>query len=67
MEGFTEAKNTIENQKEKNRPSVLLRKAINALREIDKTILQKSEEKTEIEKQIEEITRICESLHESIQ
>lgn len=67
MEGFTEAKNTIENQKEKNRPSVLLRKAINALREIDKTILQKSEEKTEIEKQIEEITKICDSLHESIQ
>ena len=67
MEGFTEAKNTIENQKEKSRPSVLLRKAINALREIDRTILQKCEEKAIIEKQIEEITEICESLHESIQ
>lgn len=62
MEGFSDAKNTIENQKEKNRPTVLLRKAINALHEIDQTTLKSSGEKNDLEKQINEIKTICECL-----
>ena len=66
MEGFTDAKNTIENQKEKSRPAVLLRRAINALREIDKGTLQASDEKTQLGAQIEEITKICTLLRDAI-
>lgn len=66
MEGFTDAKNTIENQREKNRPAVLLRKALNALREIDKTTLQSSNEKSELSNQINEINQICGALREAM-
>lgn len=67
MEGFTDAQNTIENQKEKSRPAVLLRKAINALREIDKSTLHASNEKAELGEQIDEVSRICKLLRESIE
>jgi len=67
MEGFTDAKNTIENQKVKSRPAILLRKAINALREVDQSVLQSSSEKEEVREQINDIVEICESLRQSIE
>lgn len=66
MEGFTDAKNTIENQKEKSRPSFLLRKAINALREIDVDTLVASEDKQGLNDQLSQISSICDKLHSVI-
>lgn len=63
MEGFSDAKNTIENQKEKTRPSFLLRKAINALREIDVDTLIASEDKQGLNDQLSQISSICDKLH----
>ena len=66
MEGFSDAKNTIENQKEKSRPSFLLRKAINALREIDVDALISSEDKQGLNDQLLQISSICNTLHSAI-
>ena len=66
MEGFSDAKNTIENQKEKSRPSFLLRKAINALREIDVDTLIASEDKQGLNNQLSQISSICDKLHSVI-
>lgn len=66
MEGFTDAKNTIENQKEKSRPSFLLRKAINALSEIDVDTLVTSEDKQGLNDQLSQISSICDKLHSVI-
>ena len=66
MEGFTDAKNTIENQKEKSRPSFLLRKAINALREIDVDTLVASDDKQGLNEQLLQISGICDKLHSVI-
>lgn len=66
MEGFTDAKNTIENQKEKSRPSFLLRKAINALREIDENTLIASEDKQGLYDQLSQIISICNKLNSVI-
>lgn len=66
MEGFSDAKNTIENQKEKSRPSFLLRKAINALREIDVDTLVASKDKQGLNDQLSQISSICDKLHSVI-
>ena len=66
MEGFSDAKNIIENQKEKSRPAFLLRKAINALREIDVSTLTTSGDKEGFDAQLTEIKEICGKLHDAI-
>lgn len=66
MEGFSDAKNTIENQKEKSRPSFLLRKAINALKEIDVDTLIASEDRQGLNEQLLQISSICDKLHSVI-
>lgn len=62
MEGFSDAKNTIENQKEKDRPAFLLRKAENALREINVNKLITSVDIEGIKSQLSSISKICENL-----
>lgn len=62
MEGFIEAQNTIENQKEKTRPVVLLKRALNALKEIDKDTLRNNSDKNTVNNQVEEIKKVCEDI-----
>ena len=66
MEGFSDAKNTIENQKEKDRPAFLLRKAENALREINVNKLITSVDIEGIKSQLSSISKICENLLKKI-
>ena len=67
MDGFSEAKNTIDNKKEKEKPSVLLRRAINALEQVDSQYLSVSNDKQSLSEQLEEISKICNNLKESLQ
>lgn len=55
MDGFSDAKTTIENQKEKEKPTVLLRRAINALEQVNKETISSSKEKNSILAQLEVI------------
>ena len=65
MEGFSDAKNTIDNQKEKEKPTVLLRRAINALEQVNKDTISSSKDKTSILAQLEEILGHYKSLKEA--
>ena len=67
MDGFSEAKNTIDNKKEKEKPSVLLRRAINALEQVDSQYLSVSNDQQSLSEQLEEISKICNNLKESLQ
>lgn len=55
MDGFSDAKTTIDNQKEKEKPTVLLRRAINALEQVNKETISSSKEKDSILSQLEVI------------
>lgn len=65
MEAFSDAKNTIDNQKEKEKPSILLRRAINALEQVNTEAISSAKDKNGILSQIEEIHKICEKLKEA--
>ena len=58
LEGFSEAKTTIENQKEKAKPSVLIKKAINALSQIDRNSLSGSNDKENIKKYLGDLEEL---------
>ncbi len=66
MEGFSDAKNTIDNKKEKEKPSVLLRRAINALEQVNKETIVASKDKEGILAQLEEIFDFCKELKDAV-
>ena len=55
LEGYSEAKTTIENQKEKEKPSVLIKRAISALSQIDQNKLPQSQDKVLLLQQLEQL------------
>lgn len=65
IEVFSDAKNTIDNQKEKEKPSILLRRAINALEQVNTETISSAKDKNGILSQIEELHKICEKLKEA--
>lgn len=66
LEGFSEARNTIENQKAKEKPSVLIRKAINALSQIDSSSLSGSNDKENIRRFLADLDRILKEVTEAV-
>lgn len=66
LEGFAEAKTTIENQKEKARPSVLIRKAINALSQIDNNSLPTSNDKENIKNYLAALDTLIRSIADAV-
>ncbi len=58
LEGFAEAKTTIENKKEKEKPSVLIKRAISALSQIDQTKLATSNDKDTIRHYLGELDSV---------
>lgn len=66
LEGFSEAKTTIENQKEKAKPSVLIKKAINALSQIDSKTLSSSNDKENIKKLIADLDKLLKKVSDAV-
>ena len=66
MEGFSDAKNTIDNKKEKEKPSVLLRRAINALEQVNADTISKAKDKASILAQLEDIFNHYKSLKDAV-
>ena len=58
LEGYQEAKTTIENQKEKEKPSVLIKRAISALSQIDQAKLSESQDKETLLEQLAKLEKI---------
>ena len=58
LEGYQEAKTTIENQKEKEKPSVLIKRAISALSQIDQAKLSESQDKETLLEQLAKLEKV---------
>lgn len=66
LEGFSEARTTIENLKAKSKPSVLINKAINALSQIDNTTLSSSKDKSSLKESIRRLTQLVSSITDAL-
>jgi hypothetical protein len=67
MDGFANAKNIIENKKETNKPSVLLRKAINALTAVNTDVVKCVIDKNDIKSQLNQIIQLCDNIEKGLQ
>lgn len=65
-DAFKDAKDIIDNQREKEKPNALLRKVINALNGIDLETVYRMTDKTELKEQINEISRLLEDVEKAI-
>ena len=66
-DAFKNAKDIIENQREKEKPNALLRKVINALRGIELETIYRTPDKSELENQMIEIHSLCSDIERAIQ
>lgn len=66
MEAYTDSKNTIENKKEKDKPLALLKKALNALTEIDDQSIYEATNKNELSYKIKELTNRLNEIKEAL-
>ena len=65
-DAFKNAKDIIDNQREKEKPTALLRKVINALNGVDLETVYRMTDKTELKEQMKEITRLLEDVNSAI-
>lgn len=65
-DAFKNAKDIIDNQREKEKPNALLRKVINALNGVDLETVYRMQDKTELKEQMKDITRLLEDVKKAI-
>ena len=65
-DAFKNAKDIIDNQREKEKPNALLRKVINALNGVDLETVYRMQDKTELKEQMNDITRLLEDVKKAI-
>lgn len=66
MEAFNDAQTTLNNKKEKEKPGVLFKRALNALQQIDLNCLNSISDKSDISNCINKIKSICESVSNKV-
>lgn len=66
MECFSDAKTTIDNQKEKEKPSVLLKRALNALGQVSIASISSSSDKDDIRSQLDEVYSFYKTLRDAV-
>lgn len=67
MEAFNDAQTTLNNKKEKEKPGVLFKRALNALQQIDIENLGAATDKSDILKYIEQVKIICDNISNKVQ
>lgn len=67
MEAFNDAQTTLNNKKEKEKPGVLFKRALNALQQIDLENLGAATDKSDILKYIEQVKIICNNVSNKVQ
>lgn len=67
MTAFNDAQITINNKKEKEKPAILCKRALNALQQIDLGSISSATDKSDIVVYIEKITKICTKVSNKIQ
>lgn len=67
MEAFNDAQTTLNNKKEKEKPGVLFKRALNALQQIDIENLGAATDKSDILKYIEQVKKICDNFSNKVQ
>lgn len=67
MEAFNDAQTTLNNKKEKEKPGVLFKRALNALQQIDIENLGAATDKSNILKYIEQVKKICDNVSNKVQ
>lgn len=67
MEAFNDAQTTLNNKKEKEKPGVLFKRALNALQQIDLESLGAAADKSDILKYIEQVKMICDNVSTKVQ
>lgn len=67
MEAFNDAQTTLNNKKEKEKPGVLFKRALNALQQIDIENLGAATDKSDILKYIEQVKKICGNVSNKVQ
>lgn len=67
MEAFNDAQTTLNNKKEKEKPGVLFKRALNALQQIDLDSLRTAVDKSDILKYIEQVKIICDNVLNNVQ
>ena len=66
-DAFKNAKDIIENRREKEKPNALLRKAINALIGVDLESIYRMPDKSNLQRQMTEIRELCNDIEKAIQ
>jgi len=66
MDVFNDCKNIIENKKEKGKPESLLKKAINALSEIDMKTVGKASNRLDLTTKINEIMQLTNNIKNAL-
>ena len=67
MEAFNDAQTTLNNKKEKEKPGVLFKRALNALQQIELENLGAATDKSDILKYIEQVKIICDNVSNKVQ
>ena len=67
MEAFNDAQTTLNNKKEKEKPGVLFKRALNALQQIDIENLGAATDNSDILKYIEQVKIICDNVSNKVQ
>lgn len=67
MEAFNDAQTTLNNKKEKEKPGVLFKRALNALQQIDLDSLGAAVDKSDILKYVEQVKMICDNVSTKVQ
>lgn len=67
MEAFNDAQTTLNNKKEKEKPGVLFKRALNALQQVDLENLGAATDKSDILKYIEQVKIICDNVSNKVQ
>ncbi len=67
MEAFNDAQTTLNNKKEKEKPGVLFKRALNALQQIDLDSLGAAVDKSDILKYVEQVKIICDNVSNKVQ
>ena len=66
MDSFRDCKNQLENKKEKDKPAALLKKALNALSEIDIESLSSASNKSELIERASELQALLQGIETSL-
>lgn len=67
MDSFNDAQTTINNKKEKEKPAVLLKRALNAIQQIDLVNINSASDKSDILKYLGQVTEICNTISNKIE